>query len=212
MTSASAFDDPEAEHVDERIAGVRVVERDLAADGRDADAVAVAGDAGDHAFDDAPVARAVGTVERAEAKRIHQRDRPRAHREDVADDAAHAGRGTLVRLDERRVIVRFDLEDSRQPVADVDGARVLARSLQDARTGRRQLLQMDARALVAAVLGPHHGEDAELGQRRLPLHRAHDALVLVGLETVTLENRRIDGAHMKNVFTRCAERPVRPGR
>ena len=32
-----------------------VVERDLAADGRDPDAVAVAGDAGDHAFDDAAV-------------------------------------------------------------------------------------------------------------------------------------------------------------
>ena len=41
-----------------------VVERDLAADRRDADAVAVAGDAGDHAFDDAASARAVGTVER----------------------------------------------------------------------------------------------------------------------------------------------------
>ena len=46
MTSASAFADPEAEHVDERVAGVAVVEHDLAADGRDADAVAVAGDAG----------------------------------------------------------------------------------------------------------------------------------------------------------------------
>ena len=52
--------DAEAEHVDQRIAGVAIVERDLAADGRDADAVAVAGDAGDDAFDDAPRARPSG--------------------------------------------------------------------------------------------------------------------------------------------------------
>ena len=60
MTSASALRDAEAEDVDERVAGVRVVEGNLAADGRDADAVAVAGDAGDDAFDDAAVAGAVG--------------------------------------------------------------------------------------------------------------------------------------------------------
>ena len=79
-----------------------LLERDLAADGRDADAVAVAGDAGDDALDDAAGARAVRTVERPEAQRVQQRDRPRAHREDVADDAADAGRRALVRLDERR--------------------------------------------------------------------------------------------------------------
>ena len=37
--------DAEAEHVDQRVAGVAALEHDLAADGRDADAVAVAGDA-----------------------------------------------------------------------------------------------------------------------------------------------------------------------
>ena len=66
--------EPEAEHVDERVAGVRVVERDLAADGRDPDAVAVAGDAGDDAFDDAPGPRAVLAVHGAEPQRVHQRD------------------------------------------------------------------------------------------------------------------------------------------
>ena len=48
-----------------------------------------------------------------------------------------------------------------EPAADVDRAGVLAGSLQHARPRRRQLLEMDARALVAAVLGPHHGEDAD---------------------------------------------------
>ncbi len=40
------------EHIDERIAGVRLVEDDLAADRRNADAVAVARYAGNHTFHD----------------------------------------------------------------------------------------------------------------------------------------------------------------
>ena len=130
---SDALRDAEAEHVDERIAGVRRLERDLAADGRDADAVAVVGDAGDHAFEQA--ARS-GRVERSEAQRVQQRDRPRAHREDVADDAADAGRRALIRLDERRVVVRLDLEGGGEAVADVDGAGVLARALQHLRPAR----------------------------------------------------------------------------
>ena len=129
-------------------------------------------------------------VERPEAQRVEQRDRPRAHREDVADDAADAGGRALVGLDERRVVVRFDLEDGGEPVADVDGAGVLPGSLQHARAGRRQRLQMHARALVAAVLRPHHREDAELGQRRLAAQSVDDALVFVRRETVTFENAR----------------------
>ena len=111
--------------------------RDFAADGRNADAVAVAGDAGDDAFEQP--ARA-GRVERSEPQRVQQRDRPRAHREDVADDAADAGRRALVRLDERRVVVRLDLEDRREPFADVDRAGVLARALQHLRALGRQRL------------------------------------------------------------------------
>ena len=170
---------PEAEDVDQRVARVRIVERDLAADRRDADAVAVARDAGDDAFDDPAVAGTVRPIERSEAQRVHERDRPGAHREDVADDAADARRRALVGLDERGMVVRLDLEDRGEAVADVDGAGVLAGPLQDARAGRRKLLQVDPRALVAAVLGPHHREDAELGQGRLALERANDAIVFV---------------------------------
>ena len=74
----------------------------------------------------------------AEAQRVERRDRPRAHREDVAQDAAHARRRALVRLDERRVVVRLHLEDGRQAVADVDHAGVLAGALDDARSLRRE--------------------------------------------------------------------------
>ena len=42
-------------------------------------------------------------------------------------------------------------------------------------------LQMDARALVAAVLRPHHREDAELGDRRLASERADDPVVFVAV-------------------------------
>ena len=79
-----------------------------------------------------------GAVERAEAQRVERGDRPRAHREDVAQDAADAGRRALVRLDERRMIVRLHLEGDGEAVADVHDARVLARPLQDARPGRRE--------------------------------------------------------------------------
>ena len=76
---------------------------------------------------------AASSSERAEAQRVEDGDRPRAHREDVAHDAADAGRRALVGLDRRRVVVRLDLEDGAAAVADVDGAGVLAAALgQDA--------------------------------------------------------------------------------
>ena len=116
-------------HVDERVAGVGRVEDELAADGRHADAVAVAADAAHDAIDEVP-RPGVGRV--AEPERVEDRDRPGAHREDVAQDAADAGRGALVRLDRARVVVRFDLERDRQAVADRDDAGVLARTGDDA--------------------------------------------------------------------------------
>ena len=179
--------DAEAEDVDQRVARVRRVERNLAADRRNADAVAVAGDAGDHAFEQPRRAR---RVEVAESQRVEQRDRPRAHGEDVADDAADAGRRALIRLDERGVIVRLDLEDRGEPLADIDGARILAGPLQHLRPLGRQRLQVHARALVAAVLRPHHGKDAELGQVRLAAEELHDAIVFVALQPVPFEKLR----------------------
>ena len=89
--------------------------------------------------------------------------RPRAHRENVAQNPADAGRRSLKRLDKTGMIVRFDLERDRVSAADVDDARVLARPHQHAIALGRQLLQMDARALIRAVLAPHHREDAGFG-------------------------------------------------
>ena len=68
-------------------------------------------------------------VGRAEAQRIQVGDGPRAHREDVAHDAADAGRRALERLDVGGVVVALHLEDDGIAVAEVDDAGVLARPL-----------------------------------------------------------------------------------
>ena len=75
------------------------IEHELAADRGHADAVAVAADAANDAVDEVPRPR-VGRV--AEAQGIEDGDRAGAHREDVAQDPADAGRGALVRLDRGR--------------------------------------------------------------------------------------------------------------
>ena len=54
-------------------------------------------------------------VQLAEANGVHHRNRPRAHGEDIAQDATDAGCRALERLDEARMIVGFDLECDRKP-------------------------------------------------------------------------------------------------
>ena len=166
----------EAQHVDERVVAVAVVEHDLAADGRHADRVAVAADAGDDAFDQVAGA---GVVERAEAQRVHERDRPRAHREDVADDAADAGGRALVGLDRRRVVVALDAHRDREAVADVDDAGALARA--DEHPGRLggEPAEVDLRRLVRAVLRPHHRVHRELELGGLAAEQLDDGRELV---------------------------------
>ena len=74
---------------------------------------------------------------RPEAQRVHDGERPRAHGKDVAQDAANAGRRALERLDERRMIVRFDLEGAGPAIADIDDAGVFSRPLNHAAAVRR---------------------------------------------------------------------------
>ena len=161
---------PDAHRVDEDVVGVGVVEADLAADGGDADRVPVRADARDRPVE----ARvAVGEIEP-----VQQRDRARAHGDDVAQDAADAGRGALVRLDRRRVVVALDLEADGLAVAEVEHARVLTRALQHAFPRGGKPFQEERRMLVAAVLGPEEREDRELEVVRLPLEQVDDARVL----------------------------------
>ena len=60
--------------------------------------------------------------------------------------------------------MRFDLKSDGIAIADIDNSGVLSRALEDLRTLSREAPQMYFRALVTAVLAPHHAEDAEFCQ------------------------------------------------
>ena len=99
---------PDAQGIHEWIGGVGIFEDHFATDGRDAEAVAISGDAGDDAAEEIAVAgnriggqcRVLSTECRdgAEAEGIEDGDRAGAHGEDVTDDAADAGSCALVGL------------------------------------------------------------------------------------------------------------------
>ncbi len=171
----------DAQSVDQRVAGVAVVEEQLAADVGQAEAVAVAADAGHHARKHA---RGVGGVGAAEAERVHDRDRAGAHGQDVADDAADPGRRALVGLDVARVVVRLDLEGDRVAVTDVDHAGVLADADQQRLAVREvaELAQVHLGRLVRAVLAPHDAVHGQLGGGGTAAEDVADAQVLVGLQ------------------------------
>ncbi len=203
--------DAETEHVHERVAAVRVVEHDLAADGRHADRVPIAADPGHDALEEVASA---GIVERAEAQRIHERDRTRAHREDVADDAADAGRRTLVRLDRRRMVVTFDAHRDCEAVADVDDSRALTRTDEHPRRLGGKTTEMHARRLVRAVLGPHDGIHRELEVGRLPVQLGDDHIELVvGHAELPVQRFGRRGGHPSRLPTRrLANGPRSAGR
>ncbi len=151
--------EPHAHRVDQRVPLVRRIEDDLAGDGRDADAVAVVADPLHHAGEEPAHAR---RVQRSEAQRVEHRDGAGAHREDVAQDAADAGRCALVRLDRRRMVVRLDLEGDGQAITDGDDAGVFARALQHVRRRGGQRAEQRARMLVRAVLVPQRAHHARV--------------------------------------------------
>ena len=131
-----------------------------------------------------------------EAQPVEQRDRPRAHRDDVAQDPSHSRRRALERLDGGRVVVALHLEGDREPVAEVEDARVLARPLEHALALARQPLQEQRGVLVAAVLRPEQREDGELEVVRVPSEQRLDAIVLLVREAERPMERLIgDAAH-----------------
>ena len=192
----------DGERVDQRVVGVVRIEDGLAADVGDADAVAVQADAAHDAVDEVPLplvdrnGRAVecGPAARVtEAQCVHDRDRARAHRQDVAQDPADPGRRALDGLDGARMVVRLDLEGDGEPVTDIDDPGVLARSDEHLRAGRGQPAQVHARGLVGAVLGPHHGVHAELGHAGHASERLDDATeFLVGQPELAGQRSRPD--------------------
>ncbi len=176
----------DAHGVDEGVFAVGVVEEDLAADVGDAEAVAVAADAGDDALEEVAV---LGPAGRAEAEGVQEGDGPRAHGEDVADDAADARRRSLVGLDCGGVVVGLDLHGDGEAAADVDDAGVLlARLDHDAGPGVGEAAQQRLGVLVAAVLAPQGAEHAELEGVGLAVEPVDDHLVLGGAEGHLVEH------------------------
>ncbi len=184
---------PEAEHVDQRVVLVGLVEDHLAAHGGHAHRVAVAADAGDHALGDPAAA---GVVEGAEPQRIHGRDRARPHGEDVTEDATDAGGRTLVRLDGGRVVVALDADRCCDPVTDVDDPGALSGTDQHPRRLRREPTEVDAGGLVAAVLRPHHRVHGQLEVVGIPTEDAPDGFqFVVGQSERLVDGDRLVGGH-----------------
>ena len=172
------------ERVHQRVRLIHRVEPGLAADVRQAEAVAVEADAAHHAGQHAG---GVGVVDRAEAERVHDGDGARAHRDDVAHDAADSGRRSLERLHVARVVVALDLERDGPALADIHHAGVLAHADHEVlgHLGAdllTELAQPHLARLVGAVLAPHHRVHRQLAARRAPAEDRPDPFVLVGLQ------------------------------
>ena len=140
----------ERERVHQRIPAVAGLKLRLAAEVWHPEAVAVGGNAADHTFHNGVILRDQFWMRAGlgrdgpEAQRIHHRQRPRAHGEDVAQDAAHARSRALERLDVAGVVMALDLERAGPAVPHVDDACVFARPLDHAIAFGRQAFQMDA--------------------------------------------------------------------
>ena len=119
----------------------------------------------------------------AETQAVEERDRPGAHRDDVAEDPADTGRGALEGLDGGRVVVGLGLEGDGDTVAEIDHAGVLARPLKDALAARRQPAQERRGVLVAAVLRPEEREDRQLEVVRRSAEQLPDTVELSVGET-----------------------------
>ena len=110
-------------------------------------------------------ATAVGN--RTKVERVQAKLRARAHGKNIADDPADAGGRALKWFDRARMIVAFDLECDRPPVADVDHTCVFFAGFdENIRSGRWKFSQLLPRIFIGAMLAPHDGENAELGEIR----------------------------------------------
>ena len=175
----------DAHRVHERVVRVRGVEERVAAHGRHAYAVAVVADPRDRAGE--------GEAGLTEAQAVEKGDRPRSHRDDVAEDAANARRRALERLDGRGVVVALDLEGDGLAVAEGDDAGVLAGPLQHALALGGQAPEQRRRVLVGAVLRPEQGEDRELEVVRRAAEELLDLRELAVGEAERAVERRLTG-------------------
>ena len=111
--------------IDQYIAVIGRIEIHLAANGGNADAIAVTANARHHTAQQMACLFVIG---RAKPQRIQQGDRARTHGEHIAQNAADAGCRPLIGFNEGGMIVAFDLENGRKAIADIHCTGIFARS------------------------------------------------------------------------------------
>ena len=102
--------------------------------------------------------------------------------------STHPRRRTLVGLDERRMVVRLHLEHRAQTIPDIHRAGIFAGPLNHARPRRRQLLQVDAGALVGTMFAPHGREHAQFGPVGFSPQDLQDLLIFVIAQLMLLKD------------------------
>jgi hypothetical protein len=99
----------------------------------------------------------------AKAQRVHHGDGTRAHGEDVAHDAAHAGGRALIGLDEAGWLWDSILKMAASP-SPMSITPAFSRPLDHPGAPWWKLFQMGAGGFVGSLLAPHHGEDAQFDE------------------------------------------------
>jgi hypothetical protein len=130
----------EAENIYERIERIAFVEIDFPPHSGHSDGIAITCNSSHNAVHDGSV---FGFIQGPKTKRIHNGDGPGTHGEYVSQNTPDSCCCTLIRLDEGRVIVRFDLENDSQSIADIHDAGVFTWSLDDILAFDGQFFQMD---------------------------------------------------------------------
>ena len=126
-----------------------------------------------------------GIFEGPEAQGIEQGDRSGAHGENVAEDAADSRSCPLEGLDGRGMVMALDLEGQALTLTEIDHTRILSGSHQDAGTAGGELGQQGSGIAIAAVLGPHDAEHAQLSPVGGAAQAPHD-FVVIGLAQALL--------------------------
>ncbi len=117
------------ECIDEDIAVIALVEVHFAANGRNAESIAITANA---RHDARYEVAGLWMVRLTETQGIHGCNWTSTHCENVAQNATNACRRALIRLDIRRVVMAFHLEDDAVAIANVNNASVFTRTLDNA--------------------------------------------------------------------------------
>ncbi len=171
----------ERHRIDQGIAGIGGIKGNLAADGGNADTIAVMSDPGDDALHQADIG---GILQRSEPQRIEQGNGSGSHRENVPQDAADTGSRPLEGFDGRGMVVTFDLEGKAMPVAEIHHTSVLPWPDENARSIGGKPAEQGSGIAIATVLRPHHAEHSQFGSVRSSPQTFADLLPVSGLQSL----------------------------